>query len=826
MKKPTQHHSLTALRAVVLAAAAAIVSTGQAQVTFQQVTNGLVDFYPLDYLNPGGGSVLTTPDLIGGRDLILANMGASNIVASTHSGGAVTNCFNMPQTGNVATLLYYASTGQDPLTGAGDFLPFCNQRNATMNFWVKANGLTSQADKRFFGEADNLNTTGDPLFLIGCSSGTADTSAHWLFRHSSSGPIAGTTARLDGSYQAPAPGYYWTQGNELTGQPVLDNTWHMFSMTIDSNGSVNVYVDGVLDLGGTNVAHVDAYGNPSCLSVMPVTNYYYTTNIYPPAGVSNPPPDGYVRWVFNGIVQHGSTVFGGFKRGGVSFGIPCQIDDIAFWNRVLSQQELEFVRTNGLPDIVPDPYIPRLASFTADFGEVAQHDYVTLNWIASGQGVTINISGVGDVTAAGLAGSTNVQLDANQTYNFTITVHQPLGGYTDQTKSVSVKTFPGVSSAWHLVERFDGLADTTAGVNVNNWVSALSSYQGNFDRWNVVTFTNGGGANKVLTPRTGYVPNTASPTGYDSRGAVSYAGLGSLTLSPGHTNTLFFRFSLHDPYDYAYVPAYSGLDCFIGLTDFNFWAGAFGGTAGTAAFMGPYINIVRSDASGSYLEVPFDLLAYDYSGSAITNTYSYLGGNPAGLETNVNYLVWMNVENYNTQAHDNGDGTTNTINMPVYSVYLQKQGDPNRTLLFSGFHGDRDFVGLVSGANVATPYLDKVFCDIGTESVAASTAGAYFETNMITVDDIYLSKNGANATIPRLFDLTSVVRGPSGVTLTWDSLGSMWQVNTYAVQRKLSLNDPSWTTVASGIPSGGTTTSYTDTTVGASEKAFYRIVWP
>jgi len=79
----------------------------------------------------------------------------------------------------------------------------------------------------------------------------------------------------------------------------------MFTVTKDTNGSYSVYVDGVLDVGPANsgVQQVDFYGNNSTLEYLWETNFYYTTNVYPSAGVSNPPPNGFVQWVFarNGV---------------------------------------------------------------------------------------------------------------------------------------------------------------------------------------------------------------------------------------------------------------------------------------------------------------------------------------------------------------------------------------------------------------------------------------------------------------------------------------------------------------------------------------------
>src|SRR5580692_2645851 len=129
MKKPTRNRPLAVLLTAMLAALAVFVNTGQAQVTFQSVTNGLVTYYPLQGTTPGNTN--STPDLIGRRDMTLYNMTSNNFVSDSHSGIDGANVINCSQSGG-ATVFSYRTTGQNPLTGGGDFLPFINQRNATM----------------------------------------------------------------------------------------------------------------------------------------------------------------------------------------------------------------------------------------------------------------------------------------------------------------------------------------------------------------------------------------------------------------------------------------------------------------------------------------------------------------------------------------------------------------------------------------------------------------------------------------------------------------------------------------------------------------------
>jgi hypothetical protein len=827
--------------AAVVAALAAFVNTGQAQVTLSQVTNGLVSWYPLDFVVTNGATI-STFDYVSARDMTLFNLNGTHVIASTRPSGdptTVSNCLNFDQqaSGVGNTIMYYQSKGQGGLplngSGSGDFLPFCNQINATMSFWIKCTantGVNAYNDKRFFGEADDGNGVNAPLFLFGTSSGgglPTDRQAHFLFRQDTSG--SPTTSMVDGTFQTPNFNILWGQGGSFTSNSLLDGNWHLYTMTIDSNRVIDIFIDGVRDPGPPGPTFTDLYGNPTYGPAVPMTNEFYTTNIYPAAGVSNPPPNGFVRWVFNGMFTKGVTAFGGFRRnGGNTGGFPMLYDDIGFWNRRLTLEEIEFVYTNGIKDI---PIVRPLSinSFAADFPQIGLGDSVRLSWNLTGANTNaggIVISGVGDVSGMGQVGSTNVTLTGSQ-QTFTM-IAQGLGG--PKTNSVTVTTFAGVSSQWHLVERLDGTyANTEGGINTNNWISAGSDFSGSFDKWNVQTITNSGGENKVLTPRTGYNPNVNAASGFESRGALAYARLGGLTMSPGQSNTLFFRFSLRETETYS-PGVFSDIDFGIGLSDYNFIGpsaglGFYGGTGGG---LGPYMSILRAT---TFAGGPFDLFAPDTADASDTNTaaqFSYVASvDPNGLQTNVNYMVWMDVINRNTHAEPDGLGGTNTVQQALYSVWLQRQGDPNRVLLFTNFHGNRNYVGFNPVNDTPVPFLDRVFLNIGSESLAGGAAGSYITTNMIAVDDIYMSKTGFASTVPRLFDLTSIVRGPTSVTITWNSLGSLHGTNTYSVQRKLgSLNDPTWTTVAAGLPSGGATTTYIDSSVGANDAAFYRIVWP
>jgi hypothetical protein len=70
--------------------------------------------------------------------------------------------------------------------------------------------------------------------------------------------------------------------------------------------------------------------------------------------------------------------------------------------------------------------------------------------------------------------------------------------------------------------------------------------------------------------------------------------------------------------------------------------------------------------------------------------------------------------------------------------------------------------------------------------------------------------------------------GPFSVTLTWNSVPDQLALTrpTYTVWKKNLLTDPNWTMLATGLPSGGYITSYTDNPLASSGSAFYRVSRP
>ena len=470
------------------------------QVTLEQITNGLVDYYPLDSIN---SDVVTTPDLVSQRDMTLINMNSNNIVPANHPGmGGGSNCFYFNQSGG-PTLAYYHTTGQNPLGGSGDFLPFINQRGATMNFWLKATLTNVSSEVRVMGECAN-DGDNQPFFSISARQNDNYEANYFLrddFAGSATDPNGVQCMQLDdGTYQLPCVGYYYIQGtnNTSTNHPVLDGIWHMLTTTIDTNGDFHVFVDGVYNPGLQNGGpYIDHEGNLAIGPPLPVTNVYYTTNLYPLVNppVSNPPPNGYVRWMMK-LNETADTTFGGYIRNGSQTGgLPEEISDIAFWNRVLSPDEIMFLTTNGVPDCVVincGLCHPSITSFSANPSTVHPGESVTLQWhIQAAMSEPIvslllnptigEVTNVTDYTTGN--GSTNLPVFSNTNFSLTLTNLNNCGYLQSEfSASASVIVVPLVFTAMsYLPSDSDNAGNPSFTVTWNSVSNYAYTVQRKFD---------------------------------------------------------------------------------------------------------------------------------------------------------------------------------------------------------------------------------------------------------------------------------------------------------------------------------------------------------
>jgi hypothetical protein len=280
--------------------------------------------------------------------------------------------------------------------------------------------------------ADNI-PTGLPVYGAGTYTiamwvkGTAQT-ARYLFSHGSTtvntpifilqtGQVAANNARFDVIIRNDANATLLN--HVVSTNVVFDDNWHHIAW-VDDRGSVRLYIDGVQD----------------------PANFNYT-------------PSGTFTFL--------NTVVGSLVRTTVSTGaiFNGQMDDIAVWERALTQAEVQQVMNNSLTTPVPafPPFIDRQpASVIANIG-----DRVTLSVRAVGNrplnyqwfSNTVEVAGA---TAASLVLS---NLTVADSADYTVSVSNIEGSTTSSIATVTVQPDPpsdlrrGMVSYWPLDELVD-----------------------------------------------------------------------------------------------------------------------------------------------------------------------------------------------------------------------------------------------------------------------------------------------------------------------------------------------------------------------------------
>ena len=472
---------------------------------------------------------------------------------------------------------------------ATDLIPlYTKNTNFTLSIWV--NGSANQTDKRIFCESST--TSNNPLFDIGTHQTAADGTVDTYIRTD-----AGATA---GDHQ-------WSVNT------AYDDTWHhiVYVQQVPAGGTMEgaLYIDGVKDEGG------DQPG-----PVRPIT-----ANI---------------------------TAIGGVRRG--SSGAPTRqfffegmIDDVAMWNRALSDTEITQLYTGGTPkpsSAVAQPLAIR--SFKADLPAVAKGDSLSLRWDLSKDATAIDIDqGVGNVLSSTVSGVGSAKVTVSAATTYTLTVKR---GTETVSAKVTVAAIDGVAANWALLDSFETY-------NVGVFPSAS---WGDLGGNSVIANVNG---NKML----------------DMRGTAHIAilSLNDLTVKEGQQRTLFARAYVQGDITAAIRSRFGltdrGLRFVTDVTD--------AGGAGPDAFI--------SNEAG-------DLMVGSRSGPASTVDFV-----PPVLEAGQVYNVWIDVRNDPVASGD------------TFSVWVQKEGDTTRTKVITDYISDRDPAGDPAGAGgVPTgPDLTKIF---------------------------------------------------------------------------------------------------------------------
>lgn len=165
-------------------------------------------------------------------------------------------------------------------------LPIYGARSYTVALWVKG---AAQTGKYIYAEGNTTNN--NPLFII------------------QTGNVAGNNGKLDVILRNTRNVNYINHA--ITTNVVFDNTWHHIAF-VDDRGAVSIYVDGALDPASFSFSYVQRADK---------------------SGVD-------INTAAIGTLLRATAATGNVFAG--------QVDEVATWERALSQLEVNQVRTNGV----------------------------------------------------------------------------------------------------------------------------------------------------------------------------------------------------------------------------------------------------------------------------------------------------------------------------------------------------------------------------------------------------------------------------------------------------------------------------------------------
>jgi hypothetical protein len=369
------------------------------------------------------------------------------------------------------------------------------------------------------------------------------------------------------------------------------------------------------------------------------------------------------------------TSIGGIHRASKTHWVTGLIDEVALWSRALTPAELTTVMNSGVPSVTVAVLPLEIRSFTSDFSAAAQGDKVMLRWDAT-KDATLSIdNGVGNVTTNSVAGVGSLEVTVNATTTYTLTASR---GTESKTAKVTVLSVSGVAAGWRVLENFDNYAAGPI-LGKGGWKNPEGA-------GSVIDL----GLNKTL--------------GYDAGTDIIALDLKSQTLKQGQKATLFFRM-----YGVTTNSA-PAVTVHVGMTDAPIRTS---GDLNTST--GPYVRFEKFVDETTIAVQARNGIGAAYDPAALMLDYGAV------------YNVWIDIQN---DPIDTGD---------IYSVYIQKQGETARTLLFDKYISDRAPAGNDQALGPATPDLTSLFV-----SAPAAAQGV----NAIMFDDFYLSRGAFVSTVP------------------------------------------------------------------------------
>lgn len=167
-----------------------------------------------------------------------------------------------------------------------------------------------------------------------------------------------------------------------------------------------------------------------------------------------------------------------------------------------------------------------------------------------------------------------------------------------------------------------------------------------------------------------------------------------------------------------------------------------------------------------------------------------------------------------------------TNQMQVYRQMACKTvqpGDHHSTLLLTNASGNFLYQAYAGRVTASSSNTLSLFVD-DNATVTGTTATLAANTNRTWFDGVSYAKVGAPSP---LSIQTVTMSGPAAVKLVWNSQPppTLLAPQSFTVQKKEALADAVWTTVATGITSAGSTTTFTDNSA-TTDQAFYRITSP
>ena len=466
-----------------------------------------------------------------------------------------------------------------------------------------------------------------------------------------------------------------------------------------------------------------------------------------------------------GTFNVNDTTIGGILRSSASHWVTGLIDDVAIWNRALSDDEVGSLFANGVPTGMKKKLPLEIRTFDAEFPAVASGGNAILNWDASSDAILYvepkalldaEYSQDGIVNSVSQFGVGSIEVTIKETTTFTL---KAVRGNETVEGTMTVEVISGVGDGWVLLDNFESRALGS--------INGQGGWQ-NPEGTAIVVDADG---NKAL--------------GFDGQNDLNALQLRSLKVPEGTKATVFLRLATLDD------DASDGeVNALFGLTEKPIrFVGDFNNDAG------PLVRLRKPEGFS-----PITL----NSRNGVGNDYT-IGDSAVDFGSVSN--IWIDVEN---KSNEEGD---------VYSVYIAEEGQAGRVVVFENFVSDRNPAGTV---DLGKPKVDLLSLLVMSSNLNAGVGNLLFDDIYISIgkflDTVPTASAFGGAAGPEIVIHSSRASG-AGFSFEWNSsVGSI-----YKVERRGTLNFP-WQIIADTYPAGGAVadnTSFTDLDLGSA--AIYRV---